>query len=65
MYGKRVASRATLGGFSTHDVVTDDLYDSVIQRLPTNSQGKEVESSDANGDDENDNRKSHNFNVIV
>ncbi|MDC0282646.1 hypothetical protein OAK59_01840 [Akkermansiaceae bacterium] len=34
------------------------------QRLPTNSQGKEVESSDANGDDENDNRKSHNFNVI-
>ena len=34
-----------------------------IQRLPANSQGKEIESSDANGDDENDNRK-HSFNVI-
>jgi hypothetical protein len=35
-----------------------------VQRLPPKSFSKEVEGGDNNGENENDNRKSHNFNVF-
>jgi len=35
-----------------------------IQRLPAHSHRKEVEGGDASSDDENDNRKCHNFKLI-
>tara|TARA_S200000501_G_C20867424_1_gene762606 strand:+ start:3487 stop:3630 length:144 start_codon:yes stop_codon:yes gene_type:complete len=35
-----------------------------IQRLPPKSFSEEVKGGDNNSEDENDNRKKHNFNVI-
>jgi hypothetical protein len=45
---------------SSRVIFTISVILSVIHQLPD----KEVESSDTSGDNENDNRKSHDFNVI-